>query len=84
MGGTFWMMEKDGDGSIGYFRRWKKVKMGYQGQLQKYLQIYLFFFPSLLLSGLKVSIESGRDCPLCREKSLLRSNAAEGSCDLKR
>ena len=41
-------MEKDGDGSFGYFGRWKKVKMGFQGQLQRYLRRYLFFFPSLL------------------------------------
>ena len=48
--GIFWKKEKDGDGSIGYFGRWKKVKMGFQGQLQRYLRRYLFFFPSLTTS----------------------------------
>ena len=46
--GIFRKMGKDGDGSIGYFGRWKKVKMGFQGQLQRYLRRYLFFFPSLV------------------------------------
>jgi len=47
--GIFRKMGKDGDGSIGYFGRWKKVKMGFQGQLQRYLRRYLFFFPSLIV-----------------------------------